>query len=282
MSRPPLDGATVLLTGASSGIGLSLARLFAKRAGRLVLVARRKERLLALAEELRSAHPSLDVRVEPADLSVPDEAEKLVARLLAQGVVIDVLVNNAGVGLMGMFDRADARKIRQMIDLNVTSLVALTHACVKGMVERGRGGILNVSSGAGLTLMPGFAAYVGTKHFVTGFSEALRCDLAGTGVTVTQVCPGPVATEFEETAGNFTGVKVPGFVELSADDCARSAFEAFVAGKALVVPGLVMKLVMAWVSAQPRWFVRFYTSIAAKIVRKKELAARGPAPAAAE
>lgn len=282
MSRPPIarassvaiDGATVLLTGASSGIGLELAKLFAPRVARLVLVARRKERLEALAKDLRAARPSLEVDVEVADLGVVDEAIALVARLAERGVEVDVLVNNAGVGVMGMLDKADPARIRAMIDLNVTSLVALTQACVPGMVARAKGGILNISSGAGLTLMPAFAAYVGTKHFVTGFSDALRCDLSGTGVTVTQVCPGPVATEFEETAGNFTGMKVPGFVEISAKSCAKSAFSAFARGRAMVVPGFVMGIVMAFVAVTPRWLVLAYTAIAARMLRKKENALR--------
>jgi short-subunit dehydrogenase len=238
VSRPPIDGATVLLTGASSGIGLELAKLFALRSKCLVLVARRRE------------------------------------RLEAHGVTIDVLVNNAGVGLMGMFDRSDPLRVRKMIDLNVTSLVALTHACVRGMVARGRGGILSISSGAGLTLMPGFAAYVGTKHFVTGFSEALRCDLSGTGVTVTQVCPGPVATEFEETAGNFTGVKVPGFVQITAAHCAKASFSGFSRGKAIVVPGFVMSILLAFSGMTPRWLVRAYTAFGARFLRKKEASVR--------
>lgn len=275
MSRPPIDGATVLLTGASSGIGLELAKLFARRVKRLILVARRKERLESLGEELKKTRPDLDVRIEPCDLGNVSEAEKLVARLLADGVEIDVLVNNAGVGVMGMFDTTDPGRLRNMIDLNVTSLVALTHACVRGMVARGRGGVMNVSSSAGLTLMPSFAAYVGTKHFVTGFSEALRCDLSGTGVTVTQVCPGPVATEFEETAGNTSGMKVPKIVEISAEQCAKSAFNAFARGSAIVVPGIVMGILMTFVSVTPRWFVRFYTAIGARFLRKREAAARG-------
>lgn len=279
MSRPPIAGATVLLTGASSGIGLELARLFAHEARCLVLVARRKDRLVALAAELCAARPTLEVRVEVCDLGQPEEATRLVERLEADGLAIDVLVNNAGIGVMGMFDRSDPQRVRAMIDLNVTSLVALTHACVGGMVARGRGGILNVSSGAGLTLMPGFAAYVGTKHFVTGFSETLRCDLSGTGVTVTQLCPGPVATEFEQTAGNFTGMKVPGFVEISAVTCAKAAFSGFRRGKALVVPGLVMKVLLGLTAWTPRWLVRFYTGIAARMLRKKELGSV-PAPPA--
>ena len=214
------------------------------------------------------------MRAEACDLGAPDEAVRLVERLAAEGVAIDVLVNNAGVGLMGMLDLADPARVRAMLDLNVTSLVALTQACVGPMVARGRGGILNISSGAGLTLMPGFAAYVGTKHFVTGFSEALRCDLSGTGVTVTQVCPGPVATEFEQNAGNFTGMKVPGLVEISAVTCARQAFTGFRRGRAIVVPGLVMKFLLGLVALTPRWVVRLYTSIAARLVRKRELAAR--------
>lgn len=274
MSRPPLDG-TVLVTGASSGIGLELSKLFAAQAKCLVLVARRKERLDALAAELRRAHPALDVRVETCDLGVPDEAVRLIERLVGEGVAIDVLVNNAGVGLMGMLDLAEPARVRAMLDLNVTSLVALTHACLGPMVARGRGGLLNISSGAGLTLMPGFAAYVGTKHFVTGFSEALRCDLSGTGVTVTQVCPGPVATEFEQNAGNFTGMKVPGLIEISAVTCARQAFAGFRRGRAIVVPGLVMKLLLGLAALTPRWVERLYTSIAARMLRKRELATRG-------
>ncbi len=264
----------MLLTGASSGIGLELAKLFALRSKCLVLVARRKERLEALADELTKLRPDLVVRVEPCDLGDVSEAEKLVGRLEADGVTIDVLVNNAGVGLMGMFDRSDPLRVRKMIDLNVTSLVALTHACVRGMVARGRGGILNISSGAGLTLMPGFAAYVGTKHFVTGFSEALRCDLSGTGMTVTQVCPGPVATEFEETAGNFSGIKVPGFVEITAAHCAKASFSGFSRGKAIVVPGFVMTLLLAFSGITPRWLVRAYTALGARFLRKKEASVR--------
>ncbi|HQY62520.1 MAG: SDR family oxidoreductase [Myxococcales bacterium] len=273
MSRPPLDG-TVLVTGASSGIGLELSKLFAARAKRLVLVARRKDRLDALADELGRAHPSLEVRAEACDLGAPDEAVRLVERLAGEGVDIDVLVNNAGVGLMGMLDLAEPARVRAMLDLNVTSLVALTQACVGPMVARGRGGILNISSGAGLTLMPGFAAYVGTKHFVTGFSEALRCDLSGTGVTVTQVCPGPVATEFEQNAGNFTGMKVPGLIEISALTCARQAFAGFRRGRAIVVPGLVMKVLLGLAALTPRWVVRLYTSFASRLMRKRELATR--------
>src|SRR5262245_30878299 len=211
--RPPIDGAYVLITGASSGIGRELARLLAPRAHTLVLVARSVERLAELSSELEKVRPELQVVVDKCDLSVVGAEAAMLERVLPKVGRIDVLVNNAGVGDMSLFDMSDPKRVIDMIHLNVTSQVALTRALVGPMVERGSGGILNISSGFGLSFLPGFAAYIGTKHFTTGFTEALRSDLAGTGVVVTQVCPGPVATEFEQNIGNFTGVKQPSIVE---------------------------------------------------------------------
>src|SRR6185369_4783177 len=117
-------------------------------------------------------------------------------------------------------------------------------AFLPGMVSRDRGGVLNVSSGFGLGVMPAFAAYIGTKHYVTGFTEGLYADLAGTRVTVTQVCPGPVATEFEDNVDNFTGMKPPAFIEITAEHCARAAVRGFDRRRAMIIPGFWMKLVM--------------------------------------
>lgn len=132
-----------------------------------------------------------------------------------------------------------------------------------------------ISSGFGLTFAPGFAAYVGTKHYVTGFSESLRLELRPCGVTVTQVCPGPVATEFEEVAGNFTGQKVPGFIEITAQRCARDAIAGLERGKALVVPGLLMRVVIFLALRSPRFLVRLIQGPAARWMRTRQRKALG-------
>ena len=201
-----------------------------------------------------------------------EDIARLIAEVAARGLAVDVLVNNAGIGMMGTFERADAAKTTFMIDLNVTSLTLLTLAFLPGMVERNRGGVLNVSSGFGLAVMPMFAAYCATKHYVTGFTEGLVADLAGTKVVATQVCPGPVATEFEQTMGNPTGAKVPAFVEITAEHCARSAVRAFERGRALVVPGITMKIVMFISELSPRFMRRAFSVVLGRYARAKKLA----------
>ncbi|MBX3231338.1 MAG: SDR family oxidoreductase [Labilithrix sp.] len=265
-----IDGGTVLVTGASSGIGMEIARAVAPRANCVVLVARRLARLDELKEELTKSHPSLRVETIACDLSDRDAAKKLPAEVTARGLAVDVLVNNAGVGMMGAFDRADPDKLLAMIDLNVTSLTILTRALLPAMVEKGRGGVINVSSGFGVAVMPSFAAYVATKHYVTGLSEALVSDLAGTGVVVTQVLPGPVATEFEQQIGNYTGRRAPGIVEISAARCARATIRGFDRGRAMVVPGVLISLALLVNALSPRFMRRLFASILGRVARRKE------------
>jgi len=267
-----IDGATMLVTGASSGIGMAIARLVAPRVKTLVLVARRVDRLRELEKELTRDRKGLRVEIIPCDLADRDEIATLIREVRTRKLDVDILVNNAGVGLMGLYEQADPVKAAFMIDVNVTSLSLLTLAFLPGMVERKKGGVLNISSGFGLATMPLFAAYCGTKHFVTGFTEGLRADLAGTGVVATQVCPGPVATEFEQAMGNTTGQKVPAFVEITADHCARAAMGAFERDRAMVVPGLVMKLVMLINALSPRFMRRIFAGLVGRYARKKQLA----------
>jgi hypothetical protein len=267
--RPPLDG-VVLVTGASSGIGRELAKLFAERAKALVLVARRVDRLEELKKELVARRPALEVHVERCDLAVLGEEQQMVERVLAKVGQVDVLVNNAGVGDLGVFDKADMKRTLDMIQLNVTSVVALTRLLVAPMVERRRGGILNVSSGFGLAYLPGFAAYIGTKHFISGFTESLRADLIDRGVVVTQVCPGPVATEFEQNIGNFTGKKVPSFIEISAERCARAAFSGFARGRAMVIPGVFIWCTLFLAKWSPRFMVRLFARLVGRLLRKHQ------------
>lgn len=266
--KPTLQGNVALVTGASSGIGQAIAVELAPLVGELILVARRGDRLEALAGELRGKHPALKVRVEPCDLSDAAAVDALVGRVGR----VDLLVNNAGLGDLGLFDRADWPKIDRMLRVNVNALTHLTRLLVDGMIARKQGAILNISSSFGLAWLPGAAAYAATKQYVTAFSEALRLELLSAGVVVTQICPGPVATEFEDVAGNPTGQSVPKWIEISAEQCARESVAALIKGKALVVPGLVMKLMMAFVGFVPRWLQRLATGWIGGWLRK-----RGPA-----
>ncbi|MEZ4473608.1 MAG: SDR family NAD(P)-dependent oxidoreductase [bacterium] len=262
--RAPLDQTTHLITGASAGIGVELARQLAPRAGTLILVARRRERLEALAEELRAGRPGLTVQVETCDLADPAALAALVDRLPP----IDILINNAGMGDIGLFERSDPAKTDLMMRINMTAPVGLTRALLPGMVARGRGGVLNISSGFGMTVMPGFAAYCATKHFVTAFTEALRMELSGTGVVATQSCPGPVATEFEAVAGNPTGQKIPEFLEQSAADCARISLRAFERGRAMITPGIAATVLIGLGRMTPRWLQRLIFARGGRYLRR--------------
>jgi short-subunit dehydrogenase len=257
----PIDQGTVLVTGASSGIGREIARIVAPRCRRLVLVARRTERLRELADELSRDHRSLEVFVIACDLADRAALAALVAKVHDEVGEVDVLVNNAGVGTMSVFDRSQLDKQLTMIDLNVTALVSLTHAFLPGMVARGRGSVFMVGSGFGLSVSPGFATYVGTKHFITGFTESLAADLAGTGVHVGQICPGPVATEFEENTGNFTGQPIPAFLQISAAQCAQATVTAIDDAVVLAVPHVFVRLGLALLPFVPRFVVRLAAGV---------------------
>ncbi len=248
----------VLITGASAGIGRALALEFGARAATLVLVARRLERLEKLRADLLERHPGLNVVVLATDLSEEDETEALPQRVTEHAGSVDVLVNNAGVGDAVLFDRSNWKRTKQVLRTNVTAVVQLTAALLPGMVERGHGGVLNIGSGAGLTILPNGAAYVGSKHFINGFSEALRADLAGTGVSVTQVCPGPVDSEFDQLAGSAGGMPgtPPRFFRLSAAHCAREAVAGFERGAALVFPGRAYRFLMRMLPLFPLWMRR--------------------------
>jgi short-subunit dehydrogenase len=269
MSR--FDG-TVVVTGASSGIGLEMAKLIASRAKTLILVARRTQRLEKLRDELVAQYKELVVDVVTCDLSDRAAANALGEKLASREGGIDVLVNNAGLGDMGLFEKSSQDKTLFMLDVNVTSLLILTRALLPKMIERGRGGVLNISSGFGVAYLPSFASYVGTKYFVTGFTEALRAETRGTRIAVTQVCPGPVATEFEENVGNFTGRKVPSFVEISAVSCARAAVSGFERNAAVVFPGFFFKLLMLANALTPGFVYRPLAGLLGRVARRAQLA----------
>jgi len=269
--RPPIDNGTILITGASSGIGAEFARILASRAKRLILVARRKNRLEELKEELQEKNKALEIQLVPCDLTDRAAVDDMLAKVEEESGFVDILINNAGMGSLGSYDLCDWSKIDKMLLLNINSLMYLTHKLLQPMVKNGKGGVLNISSGFGLTWLPGFGAYVGTKHFVTSFTECLRLELVGTGVVVSQVCPGPVATEFENAMGNFTDLKAPKIVEISAKQCAKESIQGFARGKAMIVPGFIFRKVMFFSLLAPRWLTRWFVKGGAKILRKKQL-----------
>lgn len=223
-----------LVTGASAGLGVDFARQLAAKGYRLVLVARRKDRLDALATELGNA------RAIAIDLSEPGSSAGLMADIAAHGDRVGLLVNNAGFGLAGRFATLDGARQRKMIDLNCGALVELAHAVLPGMIERQRGAILNVASTAAFQPGPGMAIYFATKAFVLSFSEALHEEVKKDGVTVTALCPGPTATEFGDVAG-WDGHPLVDRLTATSADVVRTGLDGLEKRRAVVIPGLVNK-----------------------------------------
>ena len=238
-----------LVTGASAGLGVEFARRLSERGHRLVLVARRKERLDALTKELGNA------RAVAADLSKKDAAAKLMADIEANGETVDVLINNAGFGLIGRFAELDARREREMIDLNAGALADLCRAVVPAMIGRKSGAILNVASTAAFQPGPKMAVYFATKAFVLSLSEALHEELKPHGIKVTCLCPGPTRTEFGEVAG-FGGNSLFERVAMTAPKVVDAGLKALDSNRAVVVTGVVNKVGAASTRFAPRSVVR--------------------------
>jgi len=241
MSLPAAaSSSTVLITGASSGIGAELARELGRRGYNLTLVARRAERLRALAGELEAAH-GIRADVHLTDLADADARADLILGLRSGQLEIVGVCNNAGYGSVGRLHELALEREVEMVRLNVEALHELTGAFLPAMVERGSGAILNVASTAAFQPIPGFATYGATKAFVTSFSEAVHAELSGTGVSVTSLCPGPTRTEFFDRSGT-PSLSKPGLLFMEADDVAREAVTAMIAGKRTLTPGVGNKV----------------------------------------
>ncbi|SPM37043.1 Short-chain dehydrogenase [Mycobacterium rhizamassiliense] len=239
MSLPkPDQQATVVITGASSGIGAELARGLARRGFPLLLVARRRERLDELADEVRTEY-GVAVEVLPLDLSDPRARGKLGDRLRAEPIA--GLCNSAGFGTSGVFHELPVDRESEEVTLNALVLMELTHAALPGMVERGAGAVMNIASIAGFQPLPYMAVYSASKAFVQTFSEAVHEELHGTGVSVTALCPGPVPTEWAEIA-NAERFSIP-VAQVSPHEVAEAAIGGMLAGRRSVVPGVVPKVV---------------------------------------
>ncbi|BBX73742.1 SDR family oxidoreductase [Mycobacterium shinjukuense] len=248
MSLPkPSTTSTVVVTGASSGIGVELAKGLARRGFPLTLVARRRERLDELADQLRHEH-KVGVEVVPLDLADPHSRARLADRL--RNDTIAGLCNSAGFGTSGRFYELPFERESEQVTLNALALMELTRAALPGMVERGAGAVLNIASIAGFQPIPYMAVYSATKAFVLTFSEAVQEELHGTGVSVTALCPGPVPTEWAEIA-SAERFSIP-IAQVSPHDVAEAAIAGMLAGKRSVVPGVVPKVISTGGRLAPR------------------------------
>lgn len=254
-----------LVTGASSGIGAAIATELAKRGHDLVLVARRETALRELAQQLQQHGACCHVMAH--DLTAVGGVKALVEQLGQAGVSPEVLVNNAGVGLIGNHIDNPWDDEKRMIDLNMLALTELTHALLPGMVKRGQGRVLNVASTAAFQPGPGMAVYFASKAYVLSYSEALHHELRHKGVTVTALCPGPTESEFVSVASKHRKISLADRVPFaSAQSVALLAVESMMRGQAIVVPGLVNKLGVWSTRFTPRWLLRHVVALAFKPV----------------
>jgi hypothetical protein len=238
-----------LITGASAGIGTELARVFASNGHRLVLVARRADRLAKLADEIVAGGGAVPIVIS-CDLEQPDAGDKIAAALAAEGVEVEYVVNNAGFGMFGKAIVRDRAEQLGMIAVNIRALTELSLRFSDSLI-RHRGGILNVASIAGFLPGPGMAVYYASKAYVLSFTEALRAELAPRGVRVTALCPGPVPSEFQARAGFLPGLD-SAILNVSPADVAQAGYRGLMANKRAVIPGLGVKIVPFLLRLFPR------------------------------
>lgn len=253
---------TALITGASSGIGYELTKIFAREGYDLVLIARSEQRLRQLAGEMAEQH-GISALVLARDLSDPTAPDDIFADLERESVVIDVLVNNAGFADYSLFAEADLPKLLQMIQVNMVTLTHLTKLFLPGMIERGRGRVLNMASTAAFQPGPLMAVYYATKAYVLSFSEAVANELKGTPVTMTALCPGPTESGFQQRASMEDSKLVSGQKIMDAATVAEVGYQALMEGKSVAIPGLKNSLL----SLVPRFLPR---DVVTQLVRETQ------------
>src|SRR5271165_3455811 len=254
LSADPMpDRKTALITGASFGIGLELARIFGREGYNLVLVARSADKLRQLASELEKAHGTRSL-ILATDLTEPGSSAYVLDQTTRADIPIDVLVNNAGFGQYGWFAESDLEECLRQIQLNVTTLTHLTRLYLPAMIERKSGRILNVASTAAFQPGPLMAVYFATKAYVLHFSEAIANELQETGVTVTCLCPGPTETEFQKRA-NISGIRLTKYGTMDASTVAEDGYRALIAGKTVAISGFRNWLIAQSVRFAPRRMV---------------------------
>ncbi len=253
-----LNGCTALITGASAGLGSEFARQLAPRAKALILIARRTDRLEELRAELTANHPALEVHFHSVDLAKHKSISELCDWLEQESLTPDFLINNAGSGDRGSFATSDFKRVNEMMQVNVVSLTLLTRKLLPAMMSAKRGAILNVSSSASFLPIPGMGVYAATKAYVTSFTEALRSEVRGHGITVSALCPGPVHTEFDKVAaraGDRNAV-APEFTYVPMQEVVANALAGIEHARAIVIPGTVMKIAMAIARMTPLAILR--------------------------
>lgn len=243
-----------LITGASAGLGVEFARLLAKDGYDLVLVARRLDRLEELAKGLQNQH-GITTHCVSVDLSLPDAAVTVDKYLVERQLQVDVLINNAGFGAVGRFVDIDLNEQLRMIQVNVSTLVRLTGLILPGMIQRGKGRVMNVASTAAFQPGPLMAMYYATKAFVLSFSEAVHHEIRKTGVTVTCVCPGPTPTEFQQQAKMEKSKMFNSRMMIDPVTVARVGYEAMQKGKRLIIPGRLTNVLAFATRLTPRSMV---------------------------
>lgn len=255
---------TVLITGASSGIGEELAKIFAAHGYDLVLVARSEDKLEALADTLAAEH-AVAISVRPADLSRKGAAAKLARGLQREGQPVDILVNNAGVLQHGAFVDMSPADHQRMLQLNVAGLTDLLACFLPTMVERGSGRVLNVASIASFLPVPSLATYAATKAYVLSLGEALAGELRDSGVTITTLCPGVTETNMVDQAmAGSEGLKVPGMIIGDAASVAHDGFKACMKGDTIVVPGTINRAFTLTARSTPKWLLQRLSGLMAR------------------
>ncbi|MBV9128059.1 MAG: SDR family oxidoreductase [Verrucomicrobia bacterium] len=254
---------TALITGASSGIGLEMARQLAPMAAHLILVARRRDRLEELRQELLGTNPELRVDCQCVDLADKHQVGELIAWLRDNQAKLDFLINNAGLGDHGPFEASDWERVERILQVNVVALTELCHRLIPLLRRHRPGAILNVSSVASFLPVPEMAVYAATKAYVSSFSEALRAELRGTGIAVTHLCPGPVDTEFGEVAQREGTAPedfrpMPAMFKVSVERVARQALRGVARDRARVLPGFWINVAVLGVALSPMFLLRLF------------------------
>lgn len=249
---------TVLVTGASSGIGEALAREFASHGYDLIITARRKDLLGRLADELGR---DISVDTLPCDLATTDGPDALIASVDALGKPVDIVVNNAGLAVAGDFSATDQSQVETLVSVNMRAVALLTHHYLPIMIRRGAGRILNVASVGAFQPIPAMAMYAASKAFVLSLSEGIAEEVRGTGVSVTALCPGITRPDTDAATA-----QLPGFMVTRPDEVAREGYEALMAGETIRIPGIANQAAVTWSRLQPRWMTRALGGLVSRIV----------------
>lgn len=256
---------TALITGASSGIGLELSKVFAREGYHLVITARRKNRLDELKKELENQHDT-EVTIFEMDLAIPDAPEKLFAFVQEQQILINVLVNNAGIGEYGFFHQTDWKRHAAIIDLNIKSLTHLTHLFIPMLAEQKPAYILNVASTAAFQPGPLMSVYYASKHYVRAFSEAIANELHDSGITVSVLCPGPTESEFQEKSNQLKSKLFDNLPVATSKEVAEYGYRSLMKDKRVAIHGSLNKIAPRIISLVPR---RLVTAVVRKIQERK-------------